>query len=72
MESLQELNPSKTTASNSQIMFLSLHASGFNIIPVAVIAVRASMKAANPVDIFVPCLIATFAATLAAIIVVSR
>ena len=71
MESLQELNPSKTTASNSQIMFLSLHASGFNIIPVAVIAARASMKAANPVDIFVPCLIATFAATLAAIIVVS-
>ncbi len=71
MESLQELNPSKTTASNAQIMFLCLHASGFNIIPVAVIAARASMKAANPVDIFVPCLIATFAATLAAIIVVS-
>jgi spore maturation protein SpmA len=71
MESLQELNPNKTTASNSQIMFLSLHASGFNIIPVAVIAARASMKAANPVDIFVPCLIATFAATLAAIVVVS-
>jgi spore maturation protein SpmA len=71
MESLQELNPSKSTASNAQIMFLCLHASGFNIIPVAVIAARASMKASNPVDIFVPCLIATFAATLAAIIVVS-
>ncbi|HEX4374525.1 MAG TPA: nucleoside recognition domain-containing protein [Puia sp.] len=71
MESLQELNPSKTTASNSQIMFLCLHASGFNIIPVAVIAARASMKAANPVDIFIPCMIATFAATLAAIIIVS-
>jgi spore maturation protein SpmA len=71
MESLQELNPNKTTASNSQIMFLCLHASGFNIIPVAVIAARASMKASNPVDIFIPCMIATFAATLAAIIIVS-
>src|SRR5579862_6025401 len=71
MESLQELNPNKTTASNAQIMFLSLHASGFNIIPVAVIAARASMHASNPVDIFIPCLIATFAATLAAIFIVS-
>src|SRR5579862_1014031 len=71
MESLQELNPSKTTASNAQIMFLSLHASGFNIIPVAVIAARATMKAADPTDIFVPCMIATFASTLTALIIVS-
>jgi spore maturation protein SpmA len=71
MESLQELNPSNKTASNAQIMFLSLHASGFNLIPVAVIAARASMKATNPIDIFIPCLIATFAATVAAIVVVS-
>jgi spore maturation protein SpmA len=71
MESLQQLNPSKTTASNAQIMFLCLHASGFNIIPVSVIAARATMKAADPTDIFVPCMIATFASTLTALIIVS-
>ncbi len=73
MESLQELNPKKDEASNAQIMFLALHASGLTLIPVSIIAMRAAVKpaAANPADIFIPCMIATFAATMAALIVVS-
>lgn len=71
MESLQEINPEKQTASNAQIMFLCLHAAGFTLIPVSIIAVRASLKSANPTDIFVPCMITTFVATLAALLIVS-
>ncbi|MBA2248709.1 MAG: spore maturation protein [Chitinophagaceae bacterium] len=71
MESLQEINPKKDTASNAQIMFLCLHASGLTLIPVSIIAARASLKAANPTDIFVPCMIATFFATMAAMLIVS-
>lgn len=71
MESLQELNPDKSRASNAQIMFLCLHASGLTLIPVAIIALRASAKAANATDIFIPCMIATFAATMAALFIVS-
>ena len=71
MESLQELNPDKSRASNSQIMFLCLHASGLTLIPVSIIALRASTKAANPTDIFIPCMIATFVATMAAMFIVS-
>lgn len=73
MESLQELNPHKNTASNAQLMFLILHASGLTLIPVSVMAMRASVTppAANPTDIFVPCMIVTFCATLAALIIVS-
>ncbi len=71
MESLQELNPDKTTASNAQIMFLCLHASGLTLIPVSIIALRAATKAANPMDIFIPCMIATFVATIAAMLIVS-
>jgi spore maturation protein SpmA len=71
MESLQELNPDKNRASNSQIMFLCLHASGLTLIPVSIIALRASTKAANPTDIFIPCMIATFVATMAAMFIVS-
>ncbi len=71
MQSLQEINPDKTTASNAQIMFLCLHASGLSLIPVSVIAVRAANKAAVPTDIFLPCMIATFAATMAALFIVS-
>jgi spore maturation protein SpmA/spore maturation protein SpmB len=71
MESLQELNLSKTTASNAQLMFLCLHASGLTLIPVTIIAARASLKASNPTDIFVPCMVATFAATMAAMFIVS-
>ena len=71
MESLQTLNPDKDNASNSQIMFLCLHAGGLTLIPVSIIAIRASMGSHTPTDIFLPCMIATFAATLAAMIVVS-
>jgi spore maturation protein SpmB len=71
MESLQELNPNKSVASNSQIMFLCLHACGPTLIPVSIIAVRASANAANPTDIFIPCMIVTFVATLAAMCIVS-
>lgn len=71
MQSLQEINPKKDTASNAQIMFLCLHASGLTLIPVSIIAARASLKAANPTDIFVPCMIATFIATMAAMFIVS-
>ncbi|AYN00743.1 nucleoside recognition domain-containing protein [Chryseobacterium sp. 3008163] len=71
MESLQTLNPNKDTASNSQIMFLCLHAGGMTLIPVSIIALRASAGSKNPTDIFLYCMIATFAATLAAMIIVS-
>ncbi|MGB4845131.1 MAG: nucleoside recognition domain-containing protein [Ferruginibacter sp.] len=71
MESLQELNPKKDTASNSQVMFLCLHASGLTLIPVSIIAMRASLNASNPTDIFLPCMIATFVATMAAMFIVS-
>jgi len=71
MESLQTLNPEKEKASNSQIMFLCLHAGGMTLIPVSIIAIRASMGSHTPTDIFLPCMIATFAATMAAMIVVS-
>ncbi|RYZ33516.1 MAG: spore maturation protein, partial [Sphingobacteriales bacterium] len=62
---------SKDTASNAQIMFLALHASGLTLIPVSIIAARAAVRAENPTDIFIPCMIATFAATMAAMILVS-
>ena len=71
MESLQEINPNKETASNPQIMFLCLHASGLTLIPVSIIALRAAAKAGNPMDIFLPCMIATFVATIAAMLIVS-
>ena len=71
MESLQEINPNKETASNAQIMFLCLHASGLTLIPVSIIALRSAAKASNPLDIFIPCLIATFVATIAAMLIVS-
>ena len=73
MESLQELNPDKSRATNAQVMFMCLHAAGLTLIPVAIIAARAAVKppSANPTDIFVPCMIATFVATMAAMLMVS-
>ncbi|MEO8415615.1 MAG: nucleoside recognition domain-containing protein [Ginsengibacter sp.] len=71
MESLQEINPNKDTASNSQIMFLCLHASGLTLIPVSIIAIRASLNSTNPTEIFIPCMIATFVATMASMLIVS-
>jgi len=71
MQSLQEVNPDKEKASNAQVMFLCLHASGLTLIPITIIAFRAELGAANPTDIFIPCMIATFAATMAAMLIVS-
>jgi spore maturation protein SpmA/spore maturation protein SpmB len=71
MESLQEINPDKTRASNAQLMFLCLHASGLTLIPTIIIADRVALKASHPTDIFIPCMIATFAATVAALLMVS-
>jgi len=71
MKGLQELNEDKDTASNAQIMFLVLHASGLTILPIAIIAQRAIFHSKDPTDIFIPCIIATYAATLAGLIVVS-
>ncbi|MCY1527342.1 Nucleoside recognition [compost metagenome] len=71
MESLQELNPNKSVASNSQLMFLCLHAAGLSLIPVSVIAIRASQNASDPTDVFIPCLIVTFVGTITAMIIVS-
>ena len=71
MESLQELNPDKERASNAQIMFLCLHASGLTLIPISIIALRAGAGAKSATDIFIPCMIATFAATVAAMMIVS-
>lgn len=71
MESLQTLNPNKDTASNAQIMFLVLHTSGLTLIPVAIMAQRAVLGAKDPSDIFIPCLIATYVATITGILAVS-
>jgi spore maturation protein SpmA/spore maturation protein SpmB len=71
MESLQEINPDKDKASNSQIMFLCLHASGLQVIPVSLIALRASMHAPDPTDIFIPVVIATFITTVASMCIVA-
>ncbi len=70
MESLQDCNKEKDVASNAQIMFLALNTSGLTIIPVTILAQRAIMGAANPSDIFVPLLVATFFSTVTAILYV--
>lgn len=71
MEGLQELNPKKDTASNPMIMFLVLNTSGLTLIPISIIVYRAQLGAAQPTDVFVPILLATFFSTLAGIIAVS-
>jgi spore maturation protein SpmA len=71
MESLQTLNPNKDTASNAQIMFLVLHTSGLTLIPVAIMAQRAILGAKDPSDIFIPCMIATYVATVTGIVAVA-
>ena len=71
MEQLQELNPKKDTATNPMIMFLVLNTSGLTLIPVSIMVYRAQMGAAQPTDIFVPILLATFCSTLAGIVVTS-
>ena len=71
MQSLQELNPQKEVASNAQIMFLVLHSAGPVLIPLSIMAQRSIYKAADPSDIFIPCLIATYFATLTGLIFVA-
>ena len=71
MDSLQSLNPDKEKATNAQIMFLCLHASGLTLIPVSIIATRSSLNSATPTDIFLPTMIATVCSTMAAMIIVS-
>lgn len=71
MEGLQELNAKKDTASNPMIMFLVLNTSGLTIIPVSIMVYRAQQGAAQPTDVFVPILLATFFSTLAGILVTS-
>lgn len=71
MEQLQELNPKKDTATNPMIMFLVLNTSGLTLIPVSIMVYRAQMGAAQPTDIFVPILLATFFSTLAGIVCTS-
>jgi len=69
MKELQELNPQKDTASNAQIMFLVLNASSLVLIPTSIMAFRKAAGAADPSDIFVPCLLATFFSTLVGLVV---
>lgn len=71
MEQLQELNPRKDTATNPMIMFLVLNTSGLTLIPVSIMVYRAQMGAANPTDVFIPLLLATFFSTLTGIVVTS-
>lgn len=71
MEQMQELNPKKDTAWNPMIMFLVLNTSGLTLIPVSIMVYRAQMGAAQPTDIFIPLLLATFFSTMAGIIVTS-
>ena len=71
MEGLQELNPKKDTATNPMIMFLVLNTSGLTIIPVSILVYRAQLGAAQPTDVFIPILLATFVSTLVGIIVTS-
>ena len=71
MKEMQESNPSKDTASNAQIMFMVLNASGLTVIPVSIMVYRAQMGSVNPTDIFIPLLVATYFSTLAGLISVS-
>jgi len=68
MESLQTLNPSKDEPTDAQIMFLVLHTSGLTLIPLAIMAQRAILGARDPSDIFIPCMIATYVATVVGIV----
>ena len=71
MGEMQKTNPSKDTASNAQIMFLVLNASGLTIIPISIMVYRAQLGAIDPSDVFIPILIATFFSTLTGLIAVS-
>jgi spore maturation protein SpmA/spore maturation protein SpmB len=70
MKSLQELNEQKDRASNSQIMFMCLHAAGLTLLPTSIIGYRAAAHARNPADVMLPCIITSFIGTVAALVVV--
>jgi spore maturation protein SpmA/spore maturation protein SpmB len=70
MESLQELNPEKERASDAQIMFLCLHASGLTLIATSIIGYRAAANASNPADVMLPCIITSFIGSIAAFLIV--
>ena len=70
MESLQELNPDKDTASDAQIMFMCLHASGLTLIATSIIGYRAAAGSSNPADVMLPCIITSFIGTIAAFLIV--
>jgi spore maturation protein SpmA len=71
MQELQELNPEKETATNGQIMFLVLNTSGLTVIPISIMVYRAQAGAANPSDVFLPILLATFCSTMVGLIAVA-
>jgi spore maturation protein SpmA len=71
MQGMQELNPNKDSASDAQIMFLTLNASGLTLIPVSIMAARAAAHAPDPSDVFIPILISTFFSTMAGLLAVS-
>lgn len=71
MEQLQTLNPNKETATNPMIMFLVLNTSGLTLIPISIMVYRAQLEAAQPTDVFIPILLATFFSTVAGIIITS-
>ena len=70
MQQLQELNPNKESASNSMVMILCINASGLTLIPITIMMYRAQLGAANPSDVFLPIMLATFTSTLVAILAV--
>jgi len=70
MKEMQEINPDKSSASNSQIMFLVLNTSGLTLIPISIMVYRAQMGAADPTDIFIPILFATYFSTLVGLVTV--
>ena len=71
MEQLQEINPKKDTASNPMIMFLVLNTSGLTLIPVSILVYRAQLGAAQPTDVFIPILLATFFSTFMGVLITS-
>ena len=70
MQSLQEINPDKDQASDAQIMFMCLHASGLTLIATSIIGYRAAANASNPADVMLPCIITSFIGTIAAFLIV--
>lgn len=71
MQSLQDINPNKDKATDAQIMFLALHASGLTLIPVSIIAVRAANGSMSPNEIFIPLILSTFVCSLTAMLITS-